>query len=99
MGWYYIYDRWIQRDHAIRRNFPIYGRFRYIMENLGEYFRQYWFTADWEERPFNRLTRAWVYRSAKGVSNYIAFGSERSEERRVGKECVSTCRSRWSPFH
>src|SRR3546814_15277501 len=23
----------------------------------------------------------------------------RSEERRVGKECVSTCRSRWSPFH
>src|SRR3546814_8039962 len=24
---------------------------------------------------------------------------ERSEERRVGKECVSTCRSRWSPYH
>ena len=23
----------------------------------------------------------------------------RSEERRVGKECVSTCRSRWSPYH
>src|SRR3546814_16346895 len=27
------------------------------------------------------------------------FGEERSEERRVGKECVSTCRSRWSPYH
>src|SRR3546814_6912086 len=26
-------------------------------------------------------------------------GSVRSEERRVGKECVSTCRSRWSPYH
>src|SRR3546814_4975193 len=26
-------------------------------------------------------------------------GSNRSEERRVGKECVSTCRSRWSPYH
>src|SRR3546814_18022933 len=26
-------------------------------------------------------------------------GRERSEERRVGKECVSTCRSRWSPYH
>src|SRR3546814_4124835 len=26
-------------------------------------------------------------------------GEERSEERRVGKECVSTCRSRWSPYH
>src|SRR3546814_13726446 len=27
------------------------------------------------------------------------FGVESSEERRVGKECVSTCRSRWSPYH
>src|SRR3546814_7665453 len=26
-------------------------------------------------------------------------GDMRSEERRVGKECVSTCRSRWSPYH
>src|SRR3546814_21031235 len=30
----------------------------------------------------------------KGTHSY-----ERSEERRVGKECVSTCRSRWSPYH
>src|SRR3546814_13177023 len=29
----------------------------------------------------------------------IANNSLRSEERRVGKECVSTCRSRWSPYH
>ena len=28
-----------------------------------------------------------------------AQGKLRSEERRVGKECVSTCRSRWSPYH
>src|SRR3546814_6057650 len=27
------------------------------------------------------------------------FAPDRSEERRVGKECVSTCRSRWSPYH
>ena len=27
------------------------------------------------------------------------FGAKRSEERRVGKECQSTCRSRWSPYH
>src|SRR3546814_13771090 len=27
------------------------------------------------------------------------WGLSRSEERRVGKECVSTCRSRWSPYH
>src|SRR3546814_12375050 len=32
----------------------------------------------------------------------VACGTQdanRSEERRVGKECVSTCRSRWSPYH
>src|SRR3546814_21000464 len=29
----------------------------------------------------------------------LAVGVSRSEERRVGKECVSTCRSRWSPYH
>src|SRR3546814_18411692 len=29
----------------------------------------------------------------------LALGVTRSEERRVGKECVSTCRSRWSPYH
>src|SRR3546814_11693553 len=28
-----------------------------------------------------------------------AARDERSEERRVGKECVSTCRARWSPYH
>src|SRR3546814_1762408 len=27
------------------------------------------------------------------------YADDRSEERRVGKECVSTCRSRWSPYH
>src|SRR3546814_2211006 len=30
---------------------------------------------------------------------YALRKEERSEERRVGKECVSTCRSRWSPYH
>src|SRR3546814_13375399 len=29
----------------------------------------------------------------------LAVRNDRSEERRVGKECVSTCRSRWSPYH
>src|SRR3546814_11568748 len=33
-------------------------------------------------------------------SDVVVFNPhERSEERRVGKECVSTCRSRWSPYH
>src|SRR3546814_12656528 len=29
----------------------------------------------------------------------LVFGASPQEERRVGKECVSTCRSRWSPYH
>src|SRR3546814_12486395 len=29
----------------------------------------------------------------------VRAAADRSEERRVGKECVSTCRSRWSPYH
>ena len=29
----------------------------------------------------------------------VEYGRERSEERRVGKECSVTCRSRWSPYH
>src|SRR3546814_20376192 len=39
----------------------------------------------------------------EGLENYSLFtrkaATDRSEERRVGKECVSTCRSRWSPYH
>src|SRR3546814_2561056 len=38
--------------------------------------------------------------SRVGQQHRLALGEfERSEERRVGKECVSTCRSRWSPYH
>src|SRR3546814_17230830 len=33
------------------------------------------------------------------VAPLLTIGLWRSEERRVGKECVSTCRSRWSPYH
>src|SRR3546814_11259724 len=32
-------------------------------------------------------------------SSLVTNEGKRSEERRVGKECVSTCRSRWSPYH
>src|SRR3546814_12597103 len=38
-------------------------------------------------------------RHACGLDHVIDHQMSRSEERRVGKECVSTCRSRWSPYH
>ncbi len=72
----YIVDR-TQRSHSIRRNFPVIGRFRYLFEHLGEFFRQYFFALDREEMPFNRAERSWVYRAAKGVDNTVAFGSTR----------------------
>src|SRR3546814_6456025 len=38
-------------------------------------------------------------RNARILAGRARFAVARSEERRVGKECVSTCRSRWSPYH
>ena len=66
-----------QTVHSIRRNYPIIGRFRYVFEHLGEFFRQYFFAMDREEMPFNRAQRSWVYRAAKNVDNTVAFGSTR----------------------
>src|SRR3546814_16787479 len=43
-----------------------------------------------------RLTLSWALTI---IPPPRTISSERSEERRVGKECVSTCRSRWSPYH
>jgi glutamate synthase domain-containing protein 2 len=64
-----------QTSHAIRRNYPIVGRIRYRIERTGEYLRQYLFAHDREELPFNRATRAWVYRTAKGLGGLLGFGS------------------------
>ncbi len=66
-----------QTRHTIRRNYPVIGRFRYLFEHLGEFFRQYFFSLDREELPFHRAARSWVYRAAKGLSTSVAFGSTR----------------------
>jgi glutamate synthase domain-containing protein 2 len=72
----YVIDK-TQTKHALRRNYPVVGRFRYGFERLGEFFRQYFFAMDREEMPFNRAERAWVYRAAKGEENTVPFGSTR----------------------
>ncbi|HEX7607140.1 MAG TPA: FMN-binding glutamate synthase family protein [Usitatibacter sp.] len=66
-----------QKKHAVLRNYPVIGRLRYFFEKQGEYFRQYFFAGDRDEMPFNRATRAWVYRVAKKEdgSGIIGFGS------------------------
>jgi len=85
----YVLDR-VQKKHAIRRNFPVIGRFRYWFEHLGEFFRQYFFALDREEMPFNRAERSWVYRAAKGENNIVAFGSTR-DLRPVGTVIFVNC--------
>ena len=64
-----------QKKHTVLRNYPVVGHLRYYFEQLGEYFRQYFFMGDREEMPFNRATRGWVYRLAKDEGGVIGFGS------------------------
>ncbi len=68
-----------QKKHAVLRNFPVIGRLRYFLEELGEYFRQYLFMNDREEMPFNRASRGWVYRLAKDEGGVIGFGSTNNQ--------------------
>lgn len=67
-----------QSRSAVRRNFPVIGRFRDVFIRMGEFFRQYFFALDREELPFNRAEREWVYKSAAGHDNTEPFGSTRS---------------------
>lgn len=64
-----------QTSDAVRKNYPVIGRFRHVFSTLGEFFRQYFFAMDREEMPFNRAEREWIGRAAKGKDNTVAFGS------------------------
>ncbi|MFN8133406.1 MAG: FMN-binding glutamate synthase family protein [Solirubrobacteraceae bacterium] len=66
----------IQRRHAILRNFPIIGHFRYLLEMVGPELRQYIVTGNDDERPFSRDRRRWIYASAKRQDNRFGFGSD-----------------------
>jgi glutamate synthase domain-containing protein 2 len=70
----------LQRQHAILRNFPIIGHFRYLLEAVGPELRQYIVTDNNEERPFNRDQRRWIYASSKRQNNYFGFGSDNEME-------------------
>jgi glutamate synthase (ferredoxin) len=75
-----VYDL-TQRKHAILRNFPVLGHFRYLLEAVGPELRQYIVTSNNEERPFSRDQRSWVYASAKKQNNYVGFGTDNDLER------------------
>lgn len=74
-----IYDL-TQRKHAILRNFPLIGHFRYMLEAVGPELRQYIVTDNDEERPFSRDQRRWVYTSSKLANSYFGFGTDNDLE-------------------
>ena len=74
-----VYDL-LQRRHAILRNFPIIGHFRYLFEAVGPELRQYIVTNNNEERPFNRDERRWIYASSKKQNSYFGFGTDQDLE-------------------
>ncbi len=79
IGGVVVYDL-VQRKHAILRNFPIIGHFRYWLEAVGPELRQYIVTNNNEERPFSRDERRWVYASSKLENTYFGFGSDNEME-------------------
>ncbi|PZO10917.1 MAG: FMN-binding glutamate synthase family protein [Lysobacteraceae bacterium] len=67
----------LQRKHALRRNFPLTARFRYLLESIGPEIRQYFIESDTVELPFSRQQRAIVYQRAKDVLDKRPFGTQR----------------------
>ena len=70
----FLYDVF-QRKHAILRNFPIVGHFRFIIEAIGPEMRQYLVANDKEEMPFNRSERSWIYATSKKQKNTFGLGT------------------------
>lgn len=73
------------RKHAIRRNFPLVGRLRYLFESFRPEFRQYFFESELDGKPFNRRQRSIVYQRAKDVKQTTSFGMQ-DDPQRVGYE-------------
>ena len=79
LGGVALYDL-LQKRHAITRNFPILGHFRFLLEGVGPELRQYIVTDNDQERPFSRDQRRWIYSSAKRENPYFGFGTDNDVE-------------------
>jgi glutamate synthase domain-containing protein 2 len=69
-----------QRRHALLRNFPLVGHFRYLLEGVGPELRQYIVVDNDAEKPFSRDQRRWVYTAAKGTNTYFGLGTDNDLE-------------------
>ncbi|MCY4512613.1 MAG: FMN-binding glutamate synthase family protein [Bdellovibrionales bacterium] len=70
-----FYFLFFQSRHSLLKNFGLLALFRYFFESIGPEFRQYLYSSDTEEKPFNRMERADVYKKAKNKEKSSAFGS------------------------
>jgi glutamate synthase domain-containing protein 2 len=66
-----------QTRHAVRRNYPIIGNFRFLFESIRPELRQYFFEDDMERLPFSRVDRSLVYQRAKQQVDQRPFGTQR----------------------
>lgn len=64
-----------QSHHAVRRNYPILGNIRYLIETIRPEIRQYLIEGDDDKLPFSRAQRSLVYARAKNESAEKAFGT------------------------
>ena len=64
-----------QKKHSIRRNFPLYGRGRWIMEEIRPFIRQYFIESDIDGAPINKMFRSIVYQRAKEDLESIPYGT------------------------
>lgn len=74
MGWRDIN----QNQQTIRRNFPVLGNIRYLLEMVRPEIRQYFVEGDDEAVPFDRNHRVVAYQRSKGVSSTMPFGTKRN---------------------
>ena len=66
----------LQRSHAILRNYPLLGHFRFLFEAIRPEIRQYFFESENDGAPFTRKKRSLVYQRAKGQVDSRPFGTE-----------------------
>ena len=65
-----LYDM-IQPKHSVMRNFPLFGRARWLMEYLRPKLYQYFIESDTDGRPINRIDRSTIYQRAKKPTGVV----------------------------
>lgn len=67
----------LQTRQAVRRNFPVIGHGRYLLELIRPEINQYFVESNHDGRPFSRNDRSVVYQRAKGELDTLPFGTQR----------------------